>query len=377
MKLSTKVAAVAACLGMATCALAQGDADLATRRAKALQHGINASMWFAQEPGRYNVERLRTFTTEDDLKLMRRMGFDHVRISLDAVPLLAWKNGAADGVAYMAELDRVVDAAVADGLAVIVDVHPEDEYKKTMLTGEDNAEAFASLWKALAGHFAKHDPERVFFELMNEPEQTDTARWTDLQTRAIAQIRSVAPQFTVIASAIHWDGLQDLLAFKPLADANVIYSFHDYDPMVFTHQGASWAGDLLKPLRAVPYPSTPENVMPVLAAEPDLKSQFNVEQYGLDRWDAQRLDVEVSFARKWGEQNRVPVYCGEFGVHKPYANAADRARWIHDMRTALEHNGIGWAMWDYSTNFGVVSKEGGKTIVDEGVVKALGLKGTR
>jgi hypothetical protein len=47
---------------------------------------------------------------------------------------------------------------------------------------------------------------------------------------------------------------------------------------------------------------------------------------------------------------------------------------LRDVRTALERNGIGWAMWDYSGSFGVVTKKDGQAVADEGVLKALGLK---
>ena len=69
----------------------------------------------------------------------------------------------------------------------------------------------------------------------------------------------------------------------------------------------------------------------------------------------------------------MPIYCGEFGVHKPFAPAADRAAWLHDMRVALEAHGIGWAMWDYQDNFGLVTKSNGKTTPDPLLVNALGL----
>ena len=35
---------------------------------------------------------------------------------------------------------------------------------------------------------------------------------------------------------------------------------------------------------------------------------------------------------------------------------------------------MGWCMWDYQTNFGMVTKGPNGTVVDEGVVRALGLK---
>jgi len=48
--------------------------------------------------------------------------------------------------------------------------------------------------------------------------------------------------------------------------------------------------------------------------------------------------------------------------------------WIHDVRTALEADRIGWAMWDYRGSFGVVWKQDGQPAkVDQKVVDALGL----
>jgi len=44
------------------------------------------------------------------------------------------------------------------------------------------------------------------------------------------------------------------------------------------------------------------------------------------------------------------------------------------VRAALEQNGIGWAMWDYAGSFGLVVKKDGKTVPDEGVLRALGMK---
>ena len=54
----------------------------AWRRSQRLRHGINASEWFAQSTD-YSLQRLSTYTTLDDIALMRRLGFDHVRLSID------------------------------------------------------------------------------------------------------------------------------------------------------------------------------------------------------------------------------------------------------------------------------------------------------
>jgi endoglucanase len=63
-----------------------------------------------------------------------------------------------------------------------------------------------------------------------------------------------------------------------------------------------------------------------------------------------------------------------FGVYREYAAAKDRARWIHDVRTALGDQNMGWTMWDYSGGFGVVTRNGGQAVPDPATLQALGLR---
>lgn len=343
-------------------------------RAEHLRHGVNTALWFAQSPADYTVNRLQTFTTDRDLQLIASLGFDHIRLSIDPVPLTEWQQGRPEGKAFVAELDRVVQVALVNKLAVVLDIHPESSYKQKLLQGEAGVADFDSLWKAFASHFAQADAALVFFELMNEPEQSDRYRWQGIEAGAIAAIRSVDTVHTLIAGGAHWSGLSDLLNMEPFADTNVIYTFHDYDPFPFTHQGATWAGSELIPLREVPYPATPDGVAKNLSQEPTLAGALFVEAFAMSHWDADRIDRTLAFAERWGQQYGVPVYCGEFGVFRRYADPAARQRWLHDMRVAMDRHRIGWSMWDYQTDFGVVRKTGTGVEVDRGVVEALGLK---
>lgn len=354
-------------------AVAQRGTSLAFQRAEHLRKGINLSAWYAQTRD-FTPQRMDSYTTPADFQIIKGLGFDHVRLSIDPEPLIADPQLGSLKIEPMARLDKTVKQLTDAGLNVVLDIHPEESWKGHLTQGDDAVERFCAFWTTFAGHFAALDPEKVFFEVMNEPTLADLYRWQGIQARTIARIRAVAPRHTLIATASMYSGIDNLLAMEPVRDENVIYTFHDYNPMWFTHQGATWGSQGWVFVRGVPYPSTPENVQAILGQQQDERERIWLQRYGWERWDAARVGAEVATMYEWAQRRGVPLYCGEFGVYKQYADAKARAMWISDMRSALEAKHIGWAMWDYQGGFGIVTKGSGGTVVDQSVVTALGLK---
>ncbi len=367
---------------LAASAAAQGgsSAEIAFARAQHLRHGINASEWFAQS-GDYSAARTNGYTDAQDIALMARLGFDHVRLSIDA-GALEQDPRAADGLNadFVMRLDRAVDTMLSDGLAVEIDIHPSDAYKQQLRSGDDAVERFTALWRKLAAHYANRDPERVFFEILNEPEVSDPYRWAGIQAHVAEAIRQVAPRHTLIATGANYSGMHDLLQLEPLADGNVIYTFHFYEPHEFTHQGANWGVAWWSETKSIPYPvpdfASSSDLQAFLREVPDAADRSALENYFLDGWDARHIKLLIDEAADWARSHRVPLVCNEFGAYRAYADPVSRANWIRDTRTALEADGIGWAMWDYRGGFGVVTKQDGQPAQeDETTVRALGLGG--
>ena len=352
------------------------DANVAQRRAAHLRHGINLSEWFAQvyDQKGYTKEHFETWNTAQDIALIKAMGFDHVRLSVNPQPMFRHKQADRIPADYLGYLDSAVKMILDHGLAVILDIHPDSDFKEKLAADNDFVEQFADYWRALARHYSSMNPELVSFEILNEPEFRDRYRWQGVQAKLAVAIREGAPQHTIIVAGAYWSSESELLFFDPLHDANIIYNFHFYDPHIFTHQGATWSTNYVHYLKDLPYPSTPENVQQAAALIPDAVNRLQAVHYGLDRWNAARIDGEIGQAAAWGKRWTVPVTCNEFGVYRATANPQDRAAWISDVRTTLEKYGIGWTMWDYSGGFGVVTKKDGRAIPDEVTLKALGLK---
>jgi aryl-phospho-beta-D-glucosidase BglC (GH1 family) len=364
---------------LTSCAVAQtgsAGASPAFTRAGRLKRGINASEWFAQvyDKRGYTREHFQAWTTADDIALIKSMGFDHVRLSVNPQPMFTVGEANKVPAEYLSDLDAAVKMILDHGLAVVIDLHPESEVKARLAKDDDFVEQFADFWRALAAHYSTWDADRVFLEILNEPEFTDRYRWLGVQAKLAAAIREGAPAHTIIAAGARWSDDDELVFQEPLHDPNIIYNFHFYEPHIFTHQGATWGAYYWHWLRGVRYPSSPESAERVAQLVPDEVNRLQVIRYGRDRWGAARIESEMKQAAEWARRRAVPMVCTEFGVYRAYADPQDRAAWLHDARTAFEHNGIGWTMWDYSGNFGVVTKKDGKAVADEGVLRALGMK---
>jgi len=342
----------------------------ATRLAR-LRHGINLSHWFAQSAD-YSKSHLESHTTAEDIALIRSIGFDHVRLTLEPAPLLNAEDPGKLKAEYLKYLDDALDLILGQGLAVIVDIHPTDEFKKR-LNSNDQIEAFAKFWRALAQHLSARDPDLVFLEVINEPMVQDGYRWLGIQGKLISAIRAGAPQHTIIASGHRWSGIPELLFLLPHADGNIVYNFHFYEPFAFTHQGATWAGPNVSFYKNIPYPSSPESISRIVDTIQDESARRNLLRYGEERWNAARIDQEIGMAAAWAAKYQVPLTCNEFGTYRSFAPAADRVAWIRDIRVALEKYGIGWTMWDYAGGFAVVNKKNSQATPDAEVVRALGL----
>ena len=130
---------------------------------------------------------------------MAQLGFDNVRLSIDAAPLSRALFGR-DDTDFLGRLDHAVDQMLAKGLAVQIDIHPESDYKKSVSSTSDGVDRFAMLWRKLAAHYADRNPDLIFYEIMNEPEVSDPYRWAGVQARAAAAIRDAAPKNTIIAT---------------------------------------------------------------------------------------------------------------------------------------------------------------------------------
>ena len=154
---------------------------------------------------------------------------------------------------------------------------------------------------------------------------------------------------------------------KP-CDDHIVFNFHYYNPLVFTHQKAHWIDKMTDECEiSYPGPTKEYYEKSLKFIGPDLAQAY--ENYPIDIVDRRFMEAEMQVAADVGKKMNVPVYCGEYGVIDT-VGGADLLRWYDDIHAAFDKFGFGRAAWNYKEkDFGIVD-ECRADIADE-IVKHL------
>src|SRR5215212_10013073 len=75
-----------------------------------VRRGVNLSHWFAQSPRQdYSEKHLREHTTARDVELIKGLGFDHVRFTVEPAPLFEEARPSELNRDYLKQLDAALD----------------------------------------------------------------------------------------------------------------------------------------------------------------------------------------------------------------------------------------------------------------------------
>lgn len=304
-----------------------------------------------------------------DLERIRDLGCDVVRLPISLSYFAGPFPERNFPTLFFYFLDQVVDWAEELGIYLILDNHtqfPNSSYVPSM-------EDMIPLWSQLAEHY-KDRSDLILYEIMNEPHNITYETWKSIQDSLIRTIRSIDSHHTIIVKPI-WDSCQNYKTFEPVSDTNVIYSFHFYQPFIFTHQGASWTNPPCQSLAGVPFPAEAGEIPP--CPEDLLGSYFetSLQTYDKDGTDSAMfayMEPVLAFA----DSHDVPIICGEFGVYSVNAPEEDRVFWHKVFIDHLTELNIPWTIWGYKYSFGIM-KNGSNQLfnhdLDPDMIESLGL----
>ncbi|APW61403.1 glycoside hydrolase family 5 protein [Paludisphaera borealis] len=323
----------------------------AHRAAKRFRHGANFGNDLEVPPGQtwavnYNA---------DDIRHVRAEGFDHIRLPV------GWHHYAGPAPEYrlspaiFQRADRLIDAALAEKLGVMVNIHHFDDFTTDPAK---NTAKFLAIWRQIAAHYANR-PETLAFELLNESKDAATTEVINpIFAEAIREIRQTNPDRTIVVGPGRWNAISELPQLRvPDDDLNILVTVHCYDPFLFTHQGASWTGDSDdRKQTGFVFPGPPKSPLkpaPGLALSPGFLATikaYNSLPTESNPISPRVMDQAVARIKEWSAYYGRPVYLGEFGAYTA-ADPTSRANYYRDFRTRLEAADIGWALWDWRAGF--------------------------
>src|SRR5260370_36193428 len=140
------------------------ESGIVRHHAEHLRHGINLSEWFAQvyDQKGYTKEHFEAWTTAQDIALIKAMGFDHVRLSVNPQPMFRRKQADRIPADYLGYLDTAVKMILDQGLAVVIDIHPDSYFKEKLTADNPVVEQFEDYWRELARDHVSWKTEVVF-----------------------------------------------------------------------------------------------------------------------------------------------------------------------------------------------------------------------
>lgn len=156
----------------------------------------------------YNADAVRTFATDWNVSLVR------AAMGVDA------RGGFLTDADNQGRAETIVDAAIANGIYVIVDWHSHH--------AEKTPDAAVAFFTALAKKYG--DTPNIIYEIYNEPLADIT--WRDgvkpYAETVVSAIRAVDPDNLIIVGTPTWSQDVDAAALDPISAANITYALHFY-----------------------------------------------------------------------------------------------------------------------------------------------------
>jgi hypothetical protein len=350
--------------------------------------------------GRYGLQAysaasapLQQLLPPDLLSSLKGLGFTGTRLAVDPAPLMAAENDRALDV-WIDLIEPAVRRIVDAGFRCIIDMHPSG---RSMVPGFSAAdlidgpsgptfrrlvEVETRLAARLARTFA---PTQIAFELFNEPPPTaefkGKVRWPTQLEVLYQAVRAVAPGLTLVVAGAEFGGIEGLLTLDPARfDADTIFSFHHYHPMMFTHQSVDAAYmapyEAIHYMRGLPFPPrASDRERAVVAARAAIEADGTLAaaekvklkasaakllaKYFDTPMDEAWIGSRVAEAARWADRKRIArsrIFWGEFGAWGDFAqlkgaDLSSRANYLGAARRHADALGFSWAVWELNNQY--------------------------
>lgn len=293
-----------------------------------------------------DMEHFQTYITEKDVRYIAELGFDHIRLGFDQIVLQREDGTFREEI--FAKIDDFISWCEKYGLNVVLNLHKvvgnycDIEESVSLLDDETLQQGFVDFWIAFEKRYAKKP--RVAFELLNEVLDVAPEKWNDLAERTLRAIRTFDEKRIIVIGSTCWNACEKLEYLRLYDDENVVYTFHMYSPMEFTHQRGVLNINTCYYNREMPYPC-----VDVERYRDYYRTLFaNEDAYkGYDEIGEKYIRDCLAPAARFIENHPDKIlWCGEFGTIR-HIKLQDRIAWFKDVIRFLKDHDIPYSVWNY------------------------------
>ena len=304
-----------------------------------------------------------------DLRQIKALGFDFVRLPVDPGPLvLAEGAGRREAVD---RLERALRLVRGSGLKVVVALRLANQTDLSPdVPAAEFHERYRTVVAGLAGMLLRVDANATALELTSDMDSGSCdgragRAWEAQVEGMVRAARDTARDLTLIVSGACGGNAKGLVQLNPAAlnDDQLLFSFRFFEPTDFTRQGMGAAKDVKGapwPADAVAKPLALVFSKLLISQEEDLTPNDRegrisgvrryLDGYLAGGWEESRLKARFSEVGAWAERYDLPpsrLFLGGFGVmmanlKRGGALDADRFRWLNAVRHEAEALGIAW-----------------------------------
>jgi len=310
--------------------------------------GINFGGWLSQCD--HTKERYDNFIKEADFAEVKSRGYDHVRVPVDYD--LFENEDSSFNLDNLSYIDFAIENCKKNGLNMVLDLHRTPGFsfdpghnEVGFFESEEYQNHFYTIWEMLSERYGKFS-DMLAFEILNEVTKKEYCEtWNRVSAECIKRIRKNAPDTYILLGGYYNNSIEALKDLLPPMDDKIVYNFHCYEPLLFTHQGAYWIASMDLKFRC-------HFKMPFRTYEELSEKQLCQAFAGFEDFDPNNCPDENYFdhllkeAVQVAEERNVPLYCGEYGVID-LADKADAKEWFNAFHAVMDRYGIGRAVWTY------------------------------
>ncbi|NJB83015.1 hypothetical protein GGR97_001799 [Wenyingzhuangia aestuarii] len=246
---------------------------------------------------------------------------------------------------FLKELVKIVKHVKKKNMTLIVCYFDNRMDKYSNYT---NINTLKDDWKYIARKLKRYS-DCISYELVNEP-NLYPIQWDSVVHEIVPEIRKKDKKTTILIGATNYNSIYELSRKTPFPYENLIYTFHFYEPFLFTHQGAEWVGNQTATVN-IPYPYDSIKMPKINVKSINTPGEVNYKDYYLMA-NKTALQHKIEIIHQWAKKYNVEVWCTEFGAINSISKA-DRCRYFKDLIAVFKEKNIPYYIWEYKGNFGV------------------------